>query len=586
MIVLAWAGLVLSVQAADPGVVTSAISKVTVYSDRARVERAADVELTAGTSVWEFRTLPGWLDEESIRVDLRQAPGARIADVQVSRVHLADTPDADVRAAEAALQEMTDRAAEVEDELRILTQKEKQVETVRAFSSEQLPKETAWKGVDMAGYASVVEYVSGELGKIAAARRALERRRRDLAPELNARQNTLQDLVQRRSLQQTIIRLTIDAPGAVRAGVGLVYMLPGATWESAHEIRAVADHPERVQWRTHAIVTQTTGEDWTDAELAFSTQSPQDILEAPALEALYLGRTPSLPAGRGVSSSSFGKAKGLYLEQNRLWNAQQNDVPGDVLSGNWGGQVAAESRATELIHRLRKRGTLAHFEGLGRPAVRSDGRPVRVPIRETGLDAEGKIVAAPEKSLNASRLLNLKNTTGQPLLPGRVTLYQDGAFLGATDIDFVAENETFASVIGVADGIKLSRTMDKNNSALVRGQRTRMDVAYVVTAENLYDVPVNIELLDRIPVSRNEDIRVSRIRTQPDITPDEHGLLKWTAALEPGKTARWRIEYRVEYPAEIVRDQLRRKASDLPAAQPAEGADDAVEQLMDLESRF
>ena len=585
----AGAALAVAVRAEEPGVVASAITKVTVYADRARVERAADVELPAGASTWEFRTLPGWLDEESVRAELRGAPGARIVDVQVSRVHLADTPDADVHAAEMALRETSDRIAELDDDLNILAQKKKQVETVQAFSSEQLPRETAWKGVDMAGYASVVDYVAGELGKIAAARRALERTRRDLAPEMDARQRQMEDGVQRRSLQQTVIRLTVDAPEAAGAGLGLVYMLPGATWESAHEIRAGTARPGRVEWRTVAIVTQTTGEDWMGAELAFSTQSPQDILEAPALEALYLGRTPPVPADRGASISSFGKAKGLYLEQNRIWNAYQNDVPGEVLSGNWEGQRAAESRATALIQNLRKRGTLAQFEGRGRPVVRSDGRPVRVSIRETELDAAEKIVAAPEKSLNASRLLQLKNTTGQPLLPGRVLLYQDGAFLGATDVDFVAENEAYAAVIGVADGIKLSRVLDRNNSALVRGQRTRMDVAHVVTAENLYSLPMHVEMLDRIPVSRNDDIRVSRIRTSTEGVPDDHGLLKWTAELKPGEAARWRIEYRVEYPADILRARARRNVvleDAMPAAERMEAADDAVDQLMELESRF
>src|SRR5688572_17478395 len=53
----------------DPNAVpvSSAIRKVTVYSDRALVARQAGVKLTTTPTVYAFRQLPGWVDEGSVR---------------------------------------------------------------------------------------------------------------------------------------------------------------------------------------------------------------------------------------------------------------------------------------------------------------------------------------------------------------------------------------------------------------------------------------------------------------------------------------------------------------------------------------
>src|SRR5688500_13168586 len=53
----------------DPNAVpiSSAIRKVTVYSDRALVARQGAVKLTTTPTVYAFRQLPGWVDEGSVR---------------------------------------------------------------------------------------------------------------------------------------------------------------------------------------------------------------------------------------------------------------------------------------------------------------------------------------------------------------------------------------------------------------------------------------------------------------------------------------------------------------------------------------
>jgi hypothetical protein len=143
------------------------------------------------------------------------------------------------------------------------------------------------------------------------------------------------------------------------------------------------------------------------------------------------------------------------------------------------------------------------FKAMSTTKVRADGRSVRVPLGRANLKAKKAVVAAPEQSLNAAQTLEMLNDSGQSLLPGNVALYQAGAFLGMTNLDFVAEGEQFAVFLSVADQLKLSRALDKKRSALVRKQRTQMQLAFVVTVENLSSKATSLKLVDRIPVSED-----------------------------------------------------------------------------------
>jgi uncharacterized protein (TIGR02231 family) len=201
---------------------------------------------------------------------------------------------------------------------------------------------------------------------------------------------------------------------------------------------------------------------------------------------------------------------------------------------------------------LRQRGTTAHFQAIGKQTIRTDGRPVRLPIGTAELRARPQIVAAPEISLNATQIAEMQNTGNQALLPGKVLLFVDGAFLGTTDVDFVAQGESFPVFLSVADQVKLSRTLDTKRSSLSwTGKRTRMLVSFTVTAENLSDREVSLRLSDRVPVSQIDEIRVQDVRITPAVLPDTKGMLKWDVTLAAKQSKEYHIEYVLDYPTDL-----------------------------------
>ena len=129
-----------------------------------------------------------------------------------------------------------------------------------------------------------------------------------------------------------------------------------------------------------------------------------------------------------------------------------------------------------------------------------------------------------------------------------------------TNLDFVAEGEPFSVFLSVADQLKLSRVLDKKHSALVRKQRTQMQLAFIVSVENLSSKPVTLSLADRIPVSEDKEIVVSGVKVSPDAKADSKGILRWPLTLGPHEKRHFEFRYQIEYPPTLVLELNREKA--------------------------
>ncbi len=573
---------------------SSSIKKVTVYSDRAMISREASAKIGSSPTLYAFRQLPGWVDDASVRV---AASTGRIVDVRVDRGYLARATEQSYQRAESEARELTSRLGTLDDELEVLDAQADQIDDIRIFSLDKLDRDVLTHNVNVGTYGSVVEFISKSLRDTARARRSVEQQREKLGPEIEASKKRLEDLKGLTQLEETTVYVTLQGPAQADSVLELTYMLPGATWEPAHEMRASGSDSSSVEVTSYAVVTQTSGEDWDHAQLTFSTQSSTAAVRIPELEALTLGDTRAATQTIERQSASFSRAEAAFKGQNRLWNKRlQSSSAGssfeEVYQTNYDYMQVVQSKTVQIFQSLQQRGTTAQFKAMSTTNVRADGRSVRVPIGRSQLKARQAIVAAPEQSLNAARTLGMQNDSGQALLPGNVAMYQGGAFLGMTHLDFVADGEQFTVFLSVADQIKLARALDKKHSALLRKQRTQMQLAFVVTVENLSTSPVSLTLADRIPVSEERDIVISGVRISPEAKPDSKGILRWNLTLQPKEKRKLDIQYQIEYPPTLVLDMKRHKAPEpSPAARhpasPAPRSDyDLKKDIERLESAF
>ncbi len=580
----------------DARTLDSKVTRVTVYSDRARISRQASAEAGTEATVFAFRGLPGWVDDGSVQVS---ASAGRIDDVRVDRRFLARATDLSWQRVEAQHKALTDKLAALRDELAVIDAQKQQVEAIKAFSLAKITQDTIIGDIKVQSYGDVVQFIGEQLRKLSAARRAAQHRLDDLTPEYDASLRRLDDARSLMKLEETTVLVTLKASAPTPVTVELTYMLPGVTWEPMHELRASTTDAKTVEVISFAAVTQTSGEDWGGAELSFSTQSTTQSVRIPELEALTLGDTQTATRILTSQMSSFTRAQAAFQGQSQLWNKVRGGTSAErarenfeqVYRSNIEYLQVVQGRTVSLFESLEKRGTTAHYKAQPASSVRGDGHPVRLLIGRDVLGSTQKIVAAPEQSLNAARTVAMTNSTGQALLPGKVALYQDGTFLGMTDSEFIAKGERFSLFLSVADHIKLTRQLDRKQSTLIRKARNQMQVVFIINVENLSAEETSFTLTDRIPVSENKDIKIEKISITPANKADSQGLLHWELTLKPGEKRDFRISYQVEYPAELVIEANRRRAMQ-PAPAPgsmnpyAPSKSDIADQLRDLEANF
>ena len=569
----------------------SKITEVTVYADRARVTREVTLDLPAQTDRFSFAKLPSWIDEGSVRVSLKTADGAKgeVLDVQIRRTYLTATSDEEVRKAQDAVQEISDQVNELSDKQKVIEQRRKHLESIRVFSLDKLPKDAAAREVKVAEYVDFLAFLETSLTKLNADRRALEKQRREIQPEQNARQKRLSELNSKAQLEERAVEVALRGQG--QATVVLTYLLAGASWEPAHELRA-DEKGEMVHITSYAVVRQTTGEDWGVPKLSFSTQNLGRTARIPELDTLLVGE------GRKASvrmldqqEDTYQDALGNYKSQNRLWYFNNPVENNGIAIANLDLNDAIQQKSVQTFAKISGRATTAHFRALADKAVPSDGQPIRLPIGDLSLNRTERIVAAPEASLNAARVFELNNKNGQALLPGKVTLYLGANFLGSTAIDFVGPGEAFSLYAGVEDEVKVSRVLDRSKSEKRKtsfSSKTELQASWIIEVENLADVEKNVRLADRIPVSQNDDVKVRSVKIAPKVTPDEKGLFSWDLILKPKEKRTLNVEYVVQYPKDYTQRSYRNNSGG--ALQQQSGNDFEMNslqlQLRSLESKF
>jgi uncharacterized protein (TIGR02231 family) len=563
--------------AAEPATLTSRIAGVTVYADRAQVTRTASVELPSEAARFAVTRLPGWIDAESVRVALDPPGAGQVLDVSVETAYLAEASEEAVRVATAALRDVSDEIAAVADEERTLNEEIARLDALRAMALDKVPRELAVGDLKVKSLGETMAYVTETIRTDRKQLRDLAKKRRDLEPILTKKQHELSDLQARAQLQQSSV--VVELKGRGTAALHVTYLTPGAAWEPLGEMR-VSRGGTAVNVLQYATVIQTTGEDWAGAHLSFSTQNPSTLLDVPRARGLLLDRSgDGLGDMVGRLGESFLRAQAIYAQRNESVARTQSSWRSSIQVQN-----EVQTRATERFAQIAQRGTTAHFAALADRTVRADGKPVRVAIAAGNFGAVTKIVAVPEVSLNAVRVADLVNGGSYPILPGRAMLFEDGAFVGRSDLDFVAPGERFSLFLGLHDRVKLERTLDKKSSALRRhGKRTDMTLSFVGTAENLGATPLVIEISERIPVAQTEEIELDDIELPRKLKPDQQGVVRWTETIPARSKVTWRVGYKLEYPTDfVVRSRAAFTADPSPAA-PAARARKMYEQIEVME---
>ncbi|KDN19920.1 DUF4139 domain-containing protein [Amycolatopsis rifamycinica] len=504
--------------------VEAPITAVTVYPQQARITRRGTAPLGGGPRL-EFAGLPPALDPGSVRVT--GTGPALITGVDVRTEWHAAPADAALetlvgqrRADQATLDGVLDDEAAETMKVDLLTSLAKR-------SGGSFAKALAAGTTEPARVAEVTDALSARLASALKARRVLSERIARLREDLAALDRRIEAHSAQSGQDSTsvIVELEISDP-AGEAELELSYVVPGASWEPGYDIRVRGTEVTVV---SYGLVSQHTGEDWPECELALSTARPAVSVVVPELQPWYLDRVLPNPGGFSANAAYGGSGGGIPEGARR--------------------QFAPAAPA--MVNKLAavEQGTTAVTYRPSRPvAVPSGASGHRTTLAQLSLTAALGYVTAPVLAEEAYLRATVENTSEYALRPGRASVFHDAEFVGTTMLEPWAPGEELELALGVDDRIRVERELVRRTAskATLSGQKRR-EAEYRISVGNHGPREAVVTVLDQAPVSRDDTITVRDVKTSPDpVETSALGEFTWKLTLAAGETKTVTLSYRVD----------------------------------------
>ena len=262
------------------------ITEVAVFSDRARVTRSSSLRFQAGSQVFRAPDLPGVVQLDTIRVT---ADGAKVVRVETSPVERERWSIDQVDTWIAELEALNDQVALVAGRLAVARQELQLLSSIQVAAP--LPEKDR-VGKLISPSATAWMEAQDRLARRRSAAREVERTVELELRALMERYQAAQREVQRRDIggfSDQKIEVLIIVDGAAGNGtLAVEYGVPGAFWKPAYDLAFDPDGAT-VALKASGLVTQATGEDWTNVKLALSTAIPGQGIDLPSLRTWTLG---------------------------------------------------------------------------------------------------------------------------------------------------------------------------------------------------------------------------------------------------------------------------------------------------------
>jgi len=192
--------------------------------------------------------------------------------------------------------------------------------------------------------------------------------------------------------------------------------------------------------------------------------------------------------------------------------------------------------------------------------VKSDGAWHSIAVTSRSSTAKLRHVSVPREQADVFRMAAIANPFVGPLLPGPIDIYDHGRFLVTSEVDYTPPGATVEIGLGVDAAIKIARNTEYREEAagMLRGA-LRLHHAITIDVDNLSGRAIEIEVRERIPVTRDGDDEVEVTLKQIEPTwerwtpeadgPHERRLrggYRWRVNVPAGQKKRMRAGYEVK----------------------------------------
>lgn len=490
--------------------VEAPIGAVTVFLDRAEVTRVVTVPVPAGATTLVIDGLPASLLPDSVRASGLSDGAVAIGSVEVKSIFSDAAASAQERRLGGELEALQDQRRAIEDRIAAFRVQLDFIAAIGRDMPQTANAELVRGSMDPEKWRQAWTALGSGAAEAHAAIRLAEVERRAVDARIAQKSQELAQVQTGRSAT-VVARVNVEAEIGAQLTLSLSYQLGDAWWQPLYDARLETE-TGRLELVQIGQVRQRTGEDWSKVALTLSTAQPAAGAYLPELHSWFVGLTPA----RGPVESRIDEIDDSGLRQREELKTLLDGSLGTVAGGV--PQSVAKSKTAELMATE----FAAEYKIPGSASIPSDDAPHKLVIAEHDLTSKLAVRAVPKLAPAAHLFASFAHGGEEPLLPGQVSIFRDGAFVGTSAIGMLRPRETVVLGFGVDDKVRVDyrfETGAESAEGLFGGDR-RVERRYRIEIANYHAKPIEITVLDQLPVSQDERVEVELLSgsTRPSKT--------------------------------------------------------------------
>ncbi len=193
---------------------------------------------------------------------------------------------------------------------------------------------------------------------------------------------------------------------------------------------------------------------------------------------------------------------------------------------------------------------LADFEIEKNQTIAANGESHSVTVKTESMPCIFEHHAVPKLENAVFLLAKVPDWGKYSLLPGTANLFLEETFVGQASINPQITSDTLLLSMGRNEQVTVRRLKPKDVKERKKlfDKTEREFFEYEITVKNQKSTAIRIEILDQIPVSKNEEIRVELEEKDGAAYNAEIGKLSWRVDLAGGASRKMRFSYSIKRP--------------------------------------
>ncbi len=336
------------------------------------------------------------------------------------------------------------------------------------------------------------------------------------------------------------IKLNIYAENPIiKAGLKYNYLVNNVSWQPVYDLKFTSTNsPARFVLK--ANITQNTGENWNDVNLIFSTEQPNLRKTLGVLNPYYLQEYS--PSRNHKAINTVG---GISASEDAAFEVSAKAARAERAYYNNSAYTEMTTTQTTMLGK--------EYEVGMKHSIESDGKQKTIPLETKKTNADYKHYSIPKLDRGVYISALLPNWEELEIMDATAKIYLDNNYINDTYLNSFNTEDTLNLSIGQDNRVAIERKVDKSKpeKTNILGNVVETKVTITLKIKNNNQESIDLNIQDQIPISNNEDIKITQTNTGNAKYDEKTGKLVWDLNLKTLEQRVITFSYTVRHPKGI-----------------------------------